>query len=141
MYVHICICMPVYVHLICMCILLVVCRLGGLSVKRKHLLFFNIASKMPSPRSSRQPLSGGWGQRPLPRPSITRCELGSLCNVKLSRISSLHPGGGSAGLLTESSVSGTSLHKAQAPRVPPTCPGMHHIVLWCCNWVSGASQG
>lgn len=141
MYVHICICTPVYVHLICMCILLVVCRLGGRSVKRKHLLFSNIASKMPSPRSSRQPLSGGWGQRPPPRPSITRCELGSLCNVKLSRISSLHPGGGSAGLLTESSVSGTSLHKAQAPRVPPTCPGMYHIVLWCCNWVAGASQG
>lgn len=65
----------VYMHLMCICILMVVYRWGGKSVKRKHFEFSNTASKTPNPHSSRQFLSGGWGQRPPPRPSITRCEL------------------------------------------------------------------
>lgn len=70
-------CMYVHICAFHVCIFTVVHRLTGRrkSKKKASFSFPNIASKMPHPRSSRQFPSGGWGQRPPPRLSITRCEL------------------------------------------------------------------
>lgn len=83
----------------------------GQRVKRKRVfLIFQHCFKDAQPPQYRQFPSGRWGQRPPVRPSITRCVMwGSLYFISAPRASS-------AGLLTERSVSGTSLHQTQAPR-------------------------
>lgn len=119
----------------CMCVLKVMLRLTGRAKsKREACLSYipTLLQRCPTPAVQAVP-SGRRGQRPPARPSITRC------NVKLAVVHFCTQGqlcGAAYGALCVWHLSPPD----PGAQSPPTCPGMHCIVLCCCNLAAGARQ-